>query len=96
VQYSSRTSSNFTRPEPTAEETFEDVGLNDDPKPKKRGFFSKFTDSEGNSSPDARPTSSHHSHGFHFTGRKRGQSGQGAELNSMSGPQVPEIKGGED
>ncbi|KAH9891533.1 hypothetical protein F4778DRAFT_751991 [Xylariomycetidae sp. FL2044] len=39
----------FDRTPPTAEEGFEDVGLNDEQKqfqtqPKKRGFFSKFSD----------------------------------------------------
>ncbi|GAB7348544.1 hypothetical protein MBLNU459_g6937t1 [Dothideomycetes sp. NU459] len=88
-----RHSSSFTRPLPPPSEDFEDVGLNDDPKPKKRGFLSRFTDDQD--SPDARPTSSHH--GFHFSGRKRGQSGQGAELGTIEKPkQEPEVKGGED
>jgi len=76
-----RTSSTFTRPLPTKEEEFEDVGLQDDQKPKKRGFLSRFTDSNDDAT-DARPASSH---GFHFGGRKRGQSGQGAELGDMRG-----------
>ncbi|KAG9620094.1 hypothetical protein KCU98_g21655, partial [Aureobasidium melanogenum] len=76
-----RSSLALNRPLPTADEGFEDVGL-DDPKPKKRGFLSRLTDSNDDG-PDARPTSSHH--GFHFgTGRKRGQSGQGAELKPMT------------
>ncbi|KAJ9627900.1 hypothetical protein H2203_003119 [Taxawa tesnikishii (nom. ined.)] len=81
-----RSSATFARPQPpTAEEGFEDVGLNDDPKPKKRGFLSRLTDSDGPATgTDSRPTSSHH--GFHFTGRKRGQSGQGAELGNMKRP----------
>lgn len=71
----------FTRPLPTADEGFEEVGL-EDPKPKKRGFLSRLTDSNDDG-PDSRPTSSHH--GFHFgSGRKRGQSGQGAELRPMN------------
>lgn len=70
----------------TREEGFEDVGLNDEPKPqaKKRGLFSRFGDSEittSASNENSRPGSSHH--GFHFTGRKRGQSGKGEELRSM-------------
>lgn len=96
MAFQSRTSSTFSRlPEPTQEEEFEDVGLNDEAnKPKKRGFLSRFQDSiDVNASPDSRPTSSHH--GFHITGRKRGQSGQGAELGSME-KNVPEVKGGED
>jgi len=88
--YQPRKSSSFNRPEPTREEEFEDVGLNDE-KPKKRGFLSRFTDSEDTPS-DSRPTSSHH--GFHFTGRKRGQSGQGAELGDMR--KSTEVKGGRD
>lgn len=55
--------------------------------------MSRFTDDQDG--PDARPTSSHH--GFHFSGRKRGQSGQGAELGDMEKPkQEPEVNGGED
>ena len=93
--YQPRTSSTFARPQPTAEEDFEDVGLNDDPKPKKRGFMSRFTDgNEPSTGPDARPTSSHH--GFHIPGRKRGQSGQGEELGSIRRSDVPPAKGGED
>lgn len=88
-----RHSTSFGRPLPPPEEDFEDVGLNDDPKPKKRGFLSRFTD--GDDSLDSRPTSSHH--GFHFSGRKRGQSGQGAELGSMDkSDKGSDIKGGED
>jgi hypothetical protein len=39
----------FERPQRTEEEeeAFEDVGLNDDPKPKKKGIFSRFGDSSG-------------------------------------------------
>ncbi|KAF2003294.1 hypothetical protein P154DRAFT_429360 [Amniculicola lignicola CBS 123094] len=76
------------------EENFEDVGLNDEPKPqKKRGLFARFGDSNSNSNStepqEERPASSHHH--FNFTGRKRAQSGQGAELKSMGkgGPAVP-------
>lgn len=70
----------------TAEEGFEDVGLNDEPKPqKKRGIFSRFGDSDNkDSTQDERPSSSHHH--FTFTGRKRAQSGQGSELKSMGNP----------
>jgi hypothetical protein len=74
-----RSSLALNRPLPTADEGFEDVGL-EDPKPKKRGFLSRFADSN-DEGPDAKPTSSH----FHFgSGRKRGQSGQGAELKPMT------------
>ena len=84
----------FERPDPTEEEEiFEDVGLDGDTKPKedpkqqhakKRGIFSRFGDQnpESQTSPDApRPSSSHR--GFHLPGRKRGQSGQGAELGNI-------------
>ncbi|KAF2842558.1 hypothetical protein M501DRAFT_927962 [Patellaria atrata CBS 101060] len=70
------------RPETTTEEGFEDVGLNDEVKPKKRSLFSRFGDSNNDHShSESRPSSSHH--GFHFTGRKRGQSGTGSELRPM-------------
>jgi len=85
----------FERPQPTDEEGFEDVGLNDEARPKRRGLFSRFGDSSETAASDPpRPTSSHHT--FHFTGRKRGQSGQGAELGNMERPNgsvVPETNG---
>lgn len=68
---------------PTAEEGFEDVGLNDDQKqqPKKRGFFAKFSDSQ---------ESGVHSQGTGMSrfipGRKRAQSGQGSELGHIERP----------
>ncbi|KAL8809685.1 MAG: hypothetical protein Q9200_003201 [Gallowayella weberi] len=87
------------RPQPTDEETFEDVGLSDEAKqqpPKKRGIFARFGDnSDITASGDgSRPNSSHR--GFHLPGRKRGQSGQGAELGNMDRPQAPIIKEPED
>lgn len=78
----------FERPAATDEETFEDVGLNDEKKEpiKKKSIFARFGDS--NDSPTngetARPSSSHR--GFHLPGRKRGQSGQGAELGQIDRP----------
>jgi hypothetical protein len=70
----------FERQPPTAEEGFEDVGLNDEQnKPKREGFFSKFGRQQDG---DAPPTTSR----FHITGRKRGQSGQGAELGAIQRP----------
>lgn len=88
-----RHSTSFNRPLPPAEEDkFEDVGLNDEPKPKKQGFLSRFTHS-GDAEP--RPSSGH---GFHISGRKRGQSG-GQELSSMPRPDESTekaYKGGED
>ena len=81
-------SNQFERPAPTDEEGFEDVGLNDERKevPKKKGIFSRFGESsEPQTNGDApRPTSSHR--GFHLPGRKRGQSGQGAELGNIEQP----------
>jgi hypothetical protein len=75
----------FERPQPTDEEAFEDVGLNDEAKqpPKKRGIFSRFGDNSETmaTSDTSRPSSSHR--GFHLPGRKRGQSGQGAELGNI-------------
>lgn len=69
------------------EEGFEDVGLNDEPKPqpKKRGIFSRFGDNNNHSSDkaDERPSSSHH---FSLTGRKRAESGAGSELKPMPKP----------
>jgi len=71
----------FERQPPTAEEGFEDVGLNDEAKQmKKKGFFSKFGDSESSAHPGSR---------FHITGRKRGQSGTGEELGSIQRPETP-------
>lgn len=66
------------------EEGFEDVGLNDETKPKKRGLFSRFGDLSGDApvNADARPASGHHNF-LQFPGRKRGQSGQGAELSAI-------------
>ncbi|KAF2428842.1 hypothetical protein EJ08DRAFT_735413 [Tothia fuscella] len=78
--------SRIDRPYAPVEEGFEEVGLHDEVKPKKRGLFARFGDSADSSvpsSPDARPTSSHLNF---FTGRKRGQSGQGAELRSIDKP----------
>ena len=74
----------FDRQPPTAEEGFEEVGLNDEQKqmgqlgqqPKKRGFFSKFSDSQ-------EPNTHSHMQGMSrfIPGRKRAQSGQGAVSN---------------
>ncbi|KAF4444351.1 hypothetical protein F53441_11163 [Fusarium austroafricanum] len=78
----------FDQP-PTAEERFEDVGLDDhkqqqqqpaaQTQPQKRGFFSKFSDKDGSSNPSVSR--------FLMHGRKRAQSGQGSELTPMdNGP----------
>ncbi len=84
-----RNSGQSERPQPTEEEVFEEVGLNDESKllPKKKGIFSRFGDSHESpsSAENSRPSSSHR--GFHLPGRKRGQSGQGAELGKID--QIP-------
>lgn len=75
---------------PTEEEEgegFEDVGLNDNPikdklAPKKKGFFSRLGDQGSDEPALATPLTSR----FHFTNRKRGLSGQGAELGNMERP----------
>jgi hypothetical protein len=69
--------------EQVPEENFEDVGLNDEPKPqpKKRSIFSRFGDnSHANEKQEERPASGHH---FTPFGRKRAESGAGAELKPM-------------
>lgn len=97
-------SNQFEKPRPTEEEEFEDVGLND-PKPKKKGFLSRFGDSTNNENTppsqngDSRPLSHGH-HGFMnhipgMSGRKRGQSGTGAELGAMD-TERPSSKGQND
>ena len=79
-------SQTFERPKATDEEGFEDVGLNDETKPKKRGLFSRFGESSDQPTSDdgSRPSSSHRT--FHLPGRKRGQSGVGAELGNIDRP----------
>lgn len=76
------------QPSPTVEESFEDVGLDDNKQnshqQRKRGFFSKFSDSQEKDA-SAQPTPSR----FHMPGRKRGQSGQGAELGTI--PPQPQV-----
>ncbi|KAF2856142.1 hypothetical protein T440DRAFT_531322 [Plenodomus tracheiphilus IPT5] len=70
------------------EENFEDVGLNDEPKPqpKKRGLFSRFGDNNhAGEETKERPTSGHH---FSLTGRKRAESGAGSELKPMPRPSI--------
>ncbi|KAH6606377.1 hypothetical protein Trco_005530 [Trichoderma cornu-damae] len=65
---------------PTAEENFEDVGLDDQKQqPRKRGFFSKLTEGQEGGSSSAQTGVSR----FLMPGRKRAQSGQGSELGTM-------------
>lgn len=73
-----------TQTEEEADGGLEDVAL-DDPKPqpqKKRGMFSRIMDSDSHaerpSSQDGGKSAWHH-----FGGRKRGQSGSGAELGAI-------------
>jgi hypothetical protein len=95
-------SNHFTRPRPTEEEEFEDVGLND-PKPKKRGFLSRFGESNNENTPptqngDGKSPGGHHGFINHIpgiSGRKRGQSGVGAELGAMESER-PSSKGQND
>lgn len=69
---------------PTAEENFEDVGLEDQKQPpRKRGFFSKLTETQEKDSTAQTGVSR-----FLMPGRKRAQSGQGAELAAMDQPTV--------
>ncbi len=81
----------FEHEPPTAEEGFEDVGLNDDQKqpPKKRGFFAKFG-SEPHPHAETTPASTPTVPRFLMPGRKRGHSGsgQGSELGQMERPQT--------
>lgn len=72
--------------QPTPEEApFEEVGLNDEVKPKRRSIFGRFGDASDASSTSTSSAGSHH-HGFLFSGRRRGHSGQGAELHPIDRP----------
>lgn len=86
-----RSSNSYQRPlqvpHTQEEDRFEDVNI-DDPKPqpqKKRGLFARMVDSVDHSDTTSRPASSNDKGmpWHHLTNRKRGQSGQGAELGSM-------------
>jgi hypothetical protein len=79
----------FERQPPTAEEGFEDVGLNDENKPtsKREGLFSRFGKQQENRAASPATTSR-----FSLTGRKRGQSGQGAELGAIPRPDTATSK----
>jgi len=79
----------FERQPPTAEEAFEEVGLNDENKQqptqsKRKSFFSKF--GEEQTPPQTPTTAAPLTSRFHLPGRKRGQSGQGAELGEIPRP----------
>ncbi|OOQ90504.1 hypothetical protein PEBR_04240 [Penicillium brasilianum] len=77
-------STSFERPDRMEEEAFEEVGLNDEAKPKKRGLFARFGDSSNDTQQAANKSST--SFGFHIPGRKRGQSGGGSELSAVKTP----------
>lgn len=75
------------------ESNFEDVGLNDEnsrpqsQQPKKRSFFSKFGSDETDALANGNAAQAQPQHAGIASrllgGRKRGQSGQGAELGVM-------------
>lgn len=80
------------KPESMQEECFEDVGLEDEVKPKKKGLLSRFGDfSSDNQSAGSSPKLPQTHLGFHLPGRKRGQSGTGSELGAMK----PKSQGGQ-
>ena len=89
-------SGTFESSKTSDDEGFEEVGLSDEAKqpPKKRGIFARFgenSDSQGTGEV-GRPSSSHGR--FHLPGRKRGQSGQGAELGHIDRPKDEEKEDG--
>ncbi|GJC87020.1 hypothetical protein ColTof4_04868 [Colletotrichum tofieldiae] len=75
---------------PTADEGFEDVGLDDQKhhqhQPSRmRGLFSRFGDSD-HKEPSANSPNSSVTRFLSGAGRKRGQSGQGSELGTIERP----------
>lgn len=72
----------FERQPPTAEEGFEEVGLNDEKEKqiKKKSFFSRLGEGGDEVKPSNTPSR------FHIPGRKRGQSGVGEELGNIQRP----------
>lgn len=82
----------FEKPDPMEEEKFEEVGLNDETKPKKKGIFARFGDSTSDAPQSGNKSTSF---GFHIPGRKRGQSGGGSELSAMKGPAPATAENGE-
>ncbi|KAK1710137.1 hypothetical protein BDP67DRAFT_408290 [Colletotrichum lupini] len=78
---------------PTADEGFEDVGLDDQKHQQQqhhqssrmRGLFSRFGDSD-HKEPSANSTNSSVTRFLNGAGRKRGQSGQGSELGTIERP----------
>ncbi|KAI9800060.1 MAG: hypothetical protein M1825_004242 [Sarcosagium campestre] len=86
---------NIDRQPPTAEEGFEDVGLNDEIKPKRRSIFSRFgdTSTDTGAPPNSSSTTGGSHLGFSFASRKRGHSGHGAELGKMDRNERPASRG---
>ena len=84
VPYTSKFGASETMEE---EEQFEDVGLDNEdklpPNPRKKGLFSRFGDLTGSSDTESKSNVSSSYRGFHLPGRKRGQSGAGAELGAI-------------
>ncbi|TQN73623.1 hypothetical protein CSHISOI_01814 [Colletotrichum shisoi] len=74
---------------PTADEGFEDVGLDDQKhqhqQGRMRGLFSRFGDSD-HKEPSANSPNSSVTRFLSGAGRKRGQSGQGSELGTIERP----------
>jgi hypothetical protein len=82
-------------PDTQEEDRFEDVNIDDPVKPappKKKGLFARMVDSVDHSAENGNANNSRPGSGSenksapwhaHLTGRKRGQSGQGAELGSI-------------
>ena len=60
------------------------------PPPKKRGMFSRVMASDSHSDRPTSQDAANKSSWHHFGGRKRGQSGQGAELGSIPVPKREE------
>ncbi|KAL4941319.1 hypothetical protein BDV06DRAFT_194681 [Aspergillus oleicola] len=89
----------FDRPPSTTmeEDSFEDVGLNDDEdaKPKKKGIFSRFASGDESQSGSSSKPSSHL--GFHLPGRKKSvQAPTTSEMRAMKSPSpaVSEVREG--
>ncbi|KAJ5279825.1 hypothetical protein N7478_005197 [Penicillium angulare] len=91
ITSSAQRSTSFDKADAMEEEKFEDVGLNDEAKPKKKGLFARFGDSSSDAPSSGNKSST--SFGFHIPGRKRGQSGGGSELGSMQVPAPISVPG---
>ena len=85
ITSSAMQSTTLEKPDAMEEEVFEEVGLNDEAKPKKKSIFARFGDSSNDAPSSGNKTST--SFGFHIPGRKRGQSGGGSELGAIQAPE---------